>query len=91
MELVPVPRPIAQVPYVAGHKAREIIKQEFQKILKTEVIEPTQSECSSSVLLIPIPDGPLHCCIDYRRLHVITVKDIYRLPRMDELLESLGD
>ena len=30
-------------------------------------------------------------CIDYRRLSVVTVKDSYPIPRMDDCLDSLGE
>lgn len=34
-------------------------------------------------------DGSLRCCIDYRALNDITVKDSHLLPRMDSTLDAL--
>ena len=56
-----------------------------------EVIEPTNSEWASPVVLVPKPDGTPRFCIDYRRLNERTVKDSYPLSRMDECLDSLGE
>lgn len=36
-------------------------------------------------------DGSPRLVIDYRRLNEVTEKDVYLLPRMDEVLESLGN
>ncbi len=35
-------------------------------------------------------DGTLRLCMDYRRLNSITRKDVYPLPRVDDILDSIG-
>jgi len=40
---------------------------------------------------VPKPDGSEPFCIYYRKLNLMTVKDAYTIPRMDECIESLGD
>ena len=34
-------------------------------------------------------DGSMRMCIDYRNLNVVTVKNKYSLPRIDDLLDQL--
>ena len=41
--------------------------------------------------MVPKPDGSVRFCIDYRKLNLMTVKDPYPIPRMDECIDSLGD
>lgn len=36
-------------------------------------------------------DSTLRLCVDYLRLNKATVVDTYRIPRMDDLIDSLGD
>ena len=78
-------------PYRAGPHARKAEEEEVQRMLEADVIEPSQSEWASPVVLVTKPDGILRFCIDYRKVNALTVKDTYPLPRMDEFLDSLGD
>ena len=59
IELAPKTRPIAQAPYRAGPKAREVQDAEFKKMLDAGVIEPAQSEWASPALLVPKPGGSM--------------------------------
>ena len=34
-------------------------------------------------------DGSMRICIDYRNLNAVTVKNMYPLPRIDDLLDQL--
>lgn len=42
-------------------------------------------------LLAPKKDGHLRFCISYRKLNTISINDMYRLPRIDELIDSFRD
>ncbi len=50
-------RPTLQAPYRAGHKARELIKAELDRLTSQGVIEPAISEWASPVLLVPKMEG----------------------------------
>jgi len=91
IELKPGSKPVRLNPYRMGSRTRELIKAQVDRMLKLEVIEPSQSEWASPVVLIPKPDGSPRFCIDYRQLNERTVRDSYPLPRMDDCLDSLGD
>ena len=77
--------------YRMSPRTRERIKAQVDRMLKLEVIEPSQSEWAGPVVLISKPDGSPRFCIDYRQLNKRTVRDSYPLPRMDDCLDSLGD
>ena len=91
IDVVPGAKPIHAQPYRAGARAREVERQEIEKMLTQKVIEPASSEWASPIVLVPKSDGSLRFCVDYRRLNAITVPDTYPLPRMDECIDSLGD
>ena len=40
---------------------------------------------------MPKKDGSLRFCVDFRRLNAMTKKDVYPLPRVDDILDTLGD
>jgi len=91
IELKPGYKPVRLNPHRMGPRTRELIKAQVDRMLKLEVIEPSQSEWASPVVLTPKPDGSPRFCIDYRQLNERTVRDTYPLPRMDDFLDSLGD
>ena len=51
----------------------------------------TNSTLGAGVLFAAEKDGTLRLCIDYRALNKITVKYIYTLPRIEEILDSFAN
>ena len=75
------------------HAWREFLEQELDKLLSIGAIaEADPGECpyASRCVVVEKKDGSHRLCVDYRRLKAITVKDSYTLPRIDEILASLG-
>lgn len=52
------------------------------------VVKPSETELASPVVLAPKKDGTLRICVDYRKLNAIPIRDLYRLPIIDERIES---
>ena len=52
------------------------------------VIRLSHSPWASPVVLVPKKDGHLCFCVDYRHLNRITKKDVYPLPRIDDILDA---
>ena len=65
------------------------MKKQVQELLERGVIQPSSSPCGSSIVLVPKKDGTWHMCGDYRELNKITIKNMYPLPRIDDILDHL--
>jgi len=68
----------------------EAISKEVDKILAQRVIEPASSPWASNVVLVRKKGGSYRCCIDYRQLNNVTIKDAYPAPRTDSCLDSMS-
>ncbi|GBL81634.1 Retrovirus-related Pol polyprotein from transposon 297, partial [Araneus ventricosus] len=82
--------PIKQRPYRTSATERRAIENEVQRMLKEDVIQPSDSPWSSPVVLVRKKNGEWRFCVDYRRLNKITKKDVYPLPRIDDALDCLA-
>ena len=82
----PIKVPTRQLPL---HK-RETIRKEVEAMMDSDVIEHSCSPSTAPVVLIKKRDGTERFCVDYRKLNEITRKDVYPLPRCEEILESLS-
>ncbi|KAL7297542.1 hypothetical protein TKK_0009902 [Trichogramma kaykai] len=74
---------------------KEEIQNEIRKLIKDEVIRPSNSPYSSPVWIIPKKidasgKRKYRMVIDYRKLNENTIDDRYPLPRMEDILENLG-
>ena len=66
-----------------------VVKEELDKMLEKDVIEPSTSPWASPVVLVKKKDGSVRFCIDYRQLNDVTVKDAYPLPKIEENIDAL--
>ena len=70
---------------------REAISTHVDNMLQQGVIEPASSPWASNVVLVRKKDGTFRCCIDYRQLNNVTIKDAYPLPRIDSGLDAMSE
>jgi hypothetical protein len=53
------------------------------------IIEPSDSDWSSPIVLVKKSDGSERFCFDYRKLNNITIKDKYPMPSIESKLNKL--
>ena len=58
--------------------------------IKANNVQPSTSPFSFPPVFVPKRDGRTRVCIDYRQLNNMTIKDSFPLPRIDDLLSSVG-
>lgn len=75
----------------AGPMASDFERTEIKTMLATNILEPTQTESASLVLLTPENDGTLRFFVDYRKRNAVAIRDSYPSARTNEFIDSLGD
>lgn len=84
-------KPIKQRQYLLSPYMLSHLNKELDKMLKLDVVEPSSSEWSSPVLLVKKSSGDFRLCFDGRKLNSVIKKDAYPLPRIDRILQMLGN
>jgi hypothetical protein len=83
-------KPTWRAPERLSPAKRAEVENQVKHLLGMGYVVPSSSPFGAPILFVPKPDGSLRMCVDYRALNSITVKNKYALPRVDDLLDSLG-
>ncbi|KAJ0624008.1 putative nucleotidyltransferase, Ribonuclease H [Helianthus annuus] len=76
-------------PYRYPSAQKDVIEAMTQELLDSGVIRPSTSSFAAPVVLVKKKDATWRMCVDYRRLNDATVKDVFPIPLIEELLEEL--
>ena len=86
-DTVIVNKPAYRIP----HSRKEVLNSEIDKMLQQGVISRSKSAFNSPIILVPKgTDGGVRLCVDFRELNKNTISYHYPIPRVDELLHSIG-
>ena len=66
------------------------VARQLRSMQENGVIQPSKSPWASPVVLVRKRDGSHRFCVDYRSLNAVTKRDNFPLPRIDDLLDVLG-
>lgn len=82
----PIRHPLRRTPFAA----KQEIACQLHKMQSAGVIQPSNSPWASPVVLVKKRDNTYRFCVDYRYLNAVTKSDAFPLPRVDDLLDQLG-
>ena len=61
-------KPVRQQPYRLPHAFRETVERELQEMQEDGIIESSESDWASPIVLVKKKDKSIRLCVDYRRL-----------------------
>ncbi|CCO35710.1 hypothetical protein RSOLAG1IB_11909 [Rhizoctonia solani AG-1 IB] len=67
------------------------LKEHLESEVATGKIRPSKSPAGAPVMFAKKADGSLRLVVDYQKLNEVTMKDVYPLPRQDDLMAKLQD
>lgn len=80
--------PRSRIYPMSGHKLEQV-KKYLDEHLRKGFIVPSKAPFASPVLFAEKPNGGLRFCVDYRRLNIITKRNRYPIPLIDEVLARI--
>lgn len=90
IEITENAEPLRTAPlYKMSEAELEALKAYLVENLKKGFIESSSAPFASPVLFVKKKGGALRLCIDFRKLNLITKKDKYPLPLLDEVLSRM--
>lgn len=93
--LLPGAKPFRSRPYRASPKQREIIDQQIADLLKADVIEECNGVYASPALIVEKHDehgrvSGHRLCVDLRQLNAQIQPNIFPLPLISDMIDSMG-
>ena len=83
--LLPDAKPVYRKQWRLSPREYEEVMKHVKYLLDKGLIEPSSSPWCAPILFAPKSDGTLRLCIDYRGLNAVTERDVYPLPKGEEM------
>ena len=81
---------INKLPYKIPHRYREELEKVTNEMSEEGIIEPSMSSWNFPVIIVKKKSGDIRPVIDFRSLNRVVILESYPLPRIDEVLSTLG-
>jgi hypothetical protein len=89
IHLQPGTTPIVVRPYRYPQLVKDELERQCHDMIKQGIIRHSTSAYSSPVLLVKKQHGSWRFCVDYHALNAKTIRDMFPIPVVDELLDEL--
>jgi hypothetical protein len=89
IDVYPDAHPVYKSTYRMSPSELDELKKQLDELIEHGLIRPSVSPYGAPVLFVKKKDGTRRMCIDYRQLNAQTIKNVYALPRCDELFDRL--
>jgi hypothetical protein len=89
IELIPGTTPISKRAYRVSRLEVVELKKQIDELSEKGYIRPSTSPWAAHVLFVEKKDGTRRLCVDYRALNEVTIKNMYPLPRIEDLFDQL--
>jgi hypothetical protein len=88
IELKPGTTPIYETPCRMATPELAKLKEHIKELLEKGFIHPSSSLWGAPVIFVLKKDGTQRLCVDYHALNEVTIKNMYPLPRIDDLFDQ---
>ena len=82
---------IRTCPYRSAPAWRDQLREEVRVLQESSTVVQSPSPWSSHMVPVRKPDGTVRLCIDFRKVNHITKPHPYLMPRIDEMIDQLGE
>jgi hypothetical protein len=89
IELLTGTAPIFKRAYRVSRPELVELKKQLDELSEKGYIRPSTSPWAAPFLFVEKKDGTKRMCIDYRALNEVTIKNMYPLPRIEDLFDQL--
>jgi hypothetical protein len=83
--------PVFSPPRRMPHKYRDELRKHIEKLLASGVMVESDTPWVTPFVPVLKKDGGMRPCLDFRKLNEVTVPDRYPLPRLDVIMEKVGN
>lgn len=82
--------PVVYRPYRLSHHERLKVRDMVDELLKNDIVQESESNYASPIIIVKKKNGESRLCVDYRALNNKTVKDKYPLPLIEDQISNLS-
>ena len=83
--------PKCKRPYRVSPQIKQQIEEQVEDMLKHDIIEPSNSIWAAPVVMCKKKDGTYRFAVDYRDLNAVTEPINFPLPRLEDVIDSVGE